>query len=53
MFADRVWELRHTVRSYDAYYVALAEAMAATLLTCDERLTRTVGPSCPMVLADA
>ncbi len=51
VFADRVWELRYTVRSYDAYYVALAEAMGATLLTCDERLTRTVGPSCPIVLA--
>ena len=51
VFADRVWELRTTVRSYDAYYVALAEAIGARLVTCDERLTRTVGPSCPIVLA--
>ena len=26
-FADRVWELRHNVTSYDAWYVALAEAL--------------------------
>jgi predicted nucleic acid-binding protein len=49
VFADRVWELRDTVRSYDAYYVALAEALGATLVTCDHRLARSVGPVCPIV----
>lgn len=34
----RVWELRNNVSSYDATYVALAEALDDTLLTCDPRL---------------
>lgn len=45
-FLDRVWELRHSVRGWDAYYVALAEAFDATLLTLDERLARAHGPTC-------
>jgi len=36
----RVWTLRANLTAYDAVYVALAEALAATLLTCDARLTR-------------
>ena len=51
VFADRVWALRDTVRSYDAYYVALAEAMGATLVTCDERLARASGPTCDVIVA--
>lgn len=42
----RCWELRENLTSYDASYVALAEALGATLLTADVRLTRTVGPRC-------
>jgi predicted nucleic acid-binding protein len=34
------------VRGWDAFYVALAEAFDATLLTMDERLARAHGPSC-------
>jgi predicted nucleic acid-binding protein len=45
-FAERVWELRHTVTSYDAWYVALAEALQLPLATLDERLARARGPSC-------
>ncbi len=45
-FLDRVWELRHSVRGWDAFYVALAEALDATLLTLDERLGRAHGPTC-------
>jgi predicted nucleic acid-binding protein len=44
--ADRIWELRRTVTSYDALYVALAEALGLPLATLDERLTRTKGPVC-------
>lgn len=44
----RAWELRGSVRSYDALYVALAEALGATLFTLDERLARAVGPRCPI-----
>jgi predicted nucleic acid-binding protein len=43
---ERAWELRATVRSWDALYVALAEALDATLLTLDERLARAEGPAC-------
>ncbi len=31
----RVWQLRHNLSAYDATYLALAESMAATLVTCD------------------
>jgi len=44
----RAWELRHTVRSWDALYVALAEALEATLLTTDARLAAAPGPMCPI-----
>lgn len=37
--ADRIWTLRHQLTSYDASYVALAEAMGAPLYTCDAKLT--------------
>lgn len=36
--ADRIWQLRHQFTSYDACYVALAEALDATLYTCDRKL---------------
>ncbi|MGH8892083.1 MAG: type II toxin-antitoxin system VapC family toxin [Actinomycetes bacterium] len=39
----RMWQLRHSVSSYDACYVALAEALDATLLTADGRLARSSG----------
>lgn len=46
MLLARAWELRARVRSWDALYVALAEAMGATLLTLDQRLTRVRGLDC-------
>ena len=39
----RVWELRQNVTAYDAAYLALAEALAAPLLTCDGRLASAPG----------
>ena len=42
----RAWELRHTVRGWDAMYVALAEAMDVVLLTTDRRLAAATGPAC-------
>ena len=47
---DRVWELRHNVRSHDAFYVALAESLGATLLTLDERLSNAPGIRCEVLL---
>lgn len=35
---DRVWELRHQFTSYDAAYIALAEALECPLVTCDTKL---------------
>ncbi len=42
----RAWELRESVRTWDALYVALAEALDAPLLTLDGRLARARGPRC-------
>ena len=49
-FSDRVWELRHNVTSYDAWYVALAEALELPLATLDERLPKAKGPQCQFLL---
>jgi predicted nucleic acid-binding protein len=40
---QRAWELRENLTGYDAVYVALAEALDASLLTCDSKFTRTPG----------
>lgn len=45
-FADRIWELRHNVTSYDAWYVALAEALKLPLATLDEPLSKSNGVNC-------
>jgi predicted nucleic acid-binding protein len=42
----RAWELRDTVRGWEAMYVALAEALDATLVTTDRRLASAKGPQC-------
>ena len=36
--AARVWQLRHQFTSYDASYLALAEALGVQLYTCDAKL---------------
>ena len=38
----RCWELRDVCSTYDALYVALAEALDATLVTRDARLARGI-----------
>ena len=45
-FAERIWELRYTVTSYDAWYVAVAEALGLPLATLDRRLSRAKGAAC-------
>lgn len=45
-FSARVWELRGNLTCYDAWYVALAEALEARLATLDVRLSRSRGPRC-------
>ena len=49
-FADRVWALGENLTSYDAWYVALAEASDCPLLTLDARLARAPGPECEILL---
>ena len=46
ILADRAWQLRATLTSYDAAYVALAETLAAPLITLDGRLRRAPGIAC-------
>ena len=45
-FAPRVWELRENLTAYDAWYVALAEALDAGLATLDAALCRASGLRC-------
>jgi predicted nucleic acid-binding protein len=40
---DRLWALRENITAYDATYVALAEALDATLVTCDAPLGNAPG----------
>jgi predicted nucleic acid-binding protein len=49
-FARRVWDLRPTVTAYDAWYVALAEALDAPLVTLDARLAGAPGTTCTFVV---
>lgn len=44
--APRAWELRRTMSSYDASYVALAELTASTLVTLDRRFARAPDVRC-------
>ena len=48
---ERVWQLRHNVSAYDAVHVALAEALSASLVTGDEKLTRAPGLQARIELA--
>lgn len=42
-FVDRAYQLRNTHAVADAMYVALAEGLAAPLITCDARLAQSHG----------
>ncbi len=46
LLLSRAWQLRDTVRGWDAIYVALAEALDAVLVTTDGRLAAASGPTC-------
>ena len=49
-FAERIWALRGNLTSYDAWYVALAEALDCPLVTLDRRLSRARGPRCELIV---
>ena len=42
-FLGRIWDLKYSLTAYDAAYVALAETLAAPLLTTDRRLAQAPG----------
>lgn len=46
----RIWELRENLTTYDAAYVALAEALESSLLTADEPLSQAPGTRCEILL---
>ena len=43
----RAWKLRDNITAYDAVYVALAEALGATVVTCDAPLGKAPGHRAP------
>jgi predicted nucleic acid-binding protein len=49
-FLSRIWELRTNLTAYDAVYAALAEALPATLVTCDRRLKAALLQTVPVEL---
>lgn len=51
--AGRIWELRNTITVYDAWYVALAEALEVPLATLDLRLARAPGTRCAFLTPPA
>lgn len=51
--AERVWQLRRNLTSYDAAYVALAETLDVPLITVDRRLARAPGIGCRVEIPPA
>ena len=49
-YAERIWELRHSVSPYDACYVVVAEALECALVTRDRRLARAQGVRAPVIV---
>ena len=47
--AQRIWELRGNLSSYDAAYVALAEELGAIVVTLDVRMQRAPNLGCEVV----
>ena len=48
-YADRIWELRHNLTCYDAWYVALAEDLGCPLVTLDCRIGRVGTIDCEVI----
>ena len=48
-YSERIWALRHNVTPYDAWYVAMAEALGCPLVTFDRRLSRVSGIECEVI----
>ena len=52
LLLDRSWELRNNYSTYDACYVALAEALGCPLATADTRLAHAPGARCEFILVE-
>ena len=52
-YSERIWELRFNLTPYDAWYVAMAEAMDCPLATLDLRMARASGTSYEFLLPRA
>lgn len=50
LLMSRVWDLRRNLTAYDATYVALAEALGATLVTRDSGLASAPGHRVRIIL---
>jgi predicted nucleic acid-binding protein len=48
----RAWKLRDNISAYDAMYVALAEAIDASIVTCDAALSKAPGHRAAIELID-
>lgn len=48
LLLERIWRLRQNLSTYDAAYVALAEALHATLITRDRRIAAAPGHTAPV-----
>ncbi len=51
-FRRRAWQLRDTLTSYDAWYVAMAEQFEAPLVTLDRRLAGASGLTCRVLVPE-
>jgi predicted nucleic acid-binding protein len=49
-FIERIWQLRHHLTVYDAWYVALAEALGTPLITADRHLAEAPGLRCEITV---
>ena len=48
--AERIWELRHTVTAYDAFYVAIALTHQAPLATLDRKMGSSAAAYCAVLV---
>lgn len=51
VLADRAWELRFNLTTYDACYVAAAEMVGGRLVTLDRKLAKAPGLRCDVAVA--
>jgi len=47
---ERIWELRHSLSTYDASYVSLAESLDCGLLTADARIGKAPALQCAVTV---